>query len=167
MSCVPSSSCATGCVPATSGSRAAVNIRASKASCCPEPTFALLKAEGPLPIAIETNVESYLAGRHMALDREIEAVGTLAEQGKLDGVDLTGGELVISPVQASTPPEAEKLKEAAYMLLPPTKITDVLLEVDGWTNFTSCFTHRRNGRPPDNKPGLLSAVLADVNRSLG
>jgi hypothetical protein len=63
---------------------------------------------------------------------------------------------VISPVQASTPPEAEKLKEAAYTLLPATKITDVLLEVDGWTNFTSCFTHQRNGRACDNKPALLS-----------
>jgi hypothetical protein len=82
-------------------------------------------------------------------------------EAKLDGVDLTGGELVISPVQASTPPEADKLKEAAYTLLPATKITDVLLEVDIWTNFTSCFTHQRNGRPADNKPALLSAVLAD------
>jgi Tn3 transposase DDE domain len=127
----------------------------------PEPTFAQLKAGGPLPVAIETNVENYLAGRRAALDREIAEVGTLAQQGKLNGVDLTGGELVISPVQASTPPEADKLKEAAYTPLPATKITDVLLEVEGWTNFTSCFTHQRNGRPADNKPALLSAVLAD------
>jgi len=87
----------------------------------PEPTFALLKAEGPLPVAIDTDVESYLAGRRAALDREIEEVARLADQGKLDGVDLTGGELVISPVQASTPPEAEKLKEAAYAVLPTSK----------------------------------------------
>jgi hypothetical protein len=67
----------------------------------PEPTFALLKAEGPLPVAIDTDVESYLAGRRAALDREIEEVGRLADQGKLEGVDLTGRELVISPVRAS------------------------------------------------------------------
>jgi hypothetical protein len=66
----------------------------------PEPTFALLKAEGPLPVAIDTDVESYLAGRRAALDREIEEVGRLADQGKLEGVDLTGRELVISPVRA-------------------------------------------------------------------
>ena len=127
----------------------------------PEPTFALLKAEGPLPVAIDTNVENYLSSRRAAVDRELEEVGSLAEQGKLDGVDLTGGELVISPIHASTPADAEKLKEAAYTLLPATKITDVLLEVDSWTNFTGCFTHQRNGRPPDNKAALLSAVLAD------
>jgi hypothetical protein len=57
-----------------------------------------------LPVAIDTDVESYLAGRRAGLDREIEEVARLADQGKLDGVDLTGGELVISPVQASTPP---------------------------------------------------------------
>jgi hypothetical protein len=51
------------------------------------------------PVAIDTDVESYLAGRRAALDREIEEVGRLADQGKLDSVDLTGGELVISPVQ--------------------------------------------------------------------
>ena len=127
----------------------------------PEPTFGLLRAEGPLPVAIDTNVESYLASRRAALDHELKEVGKLAEQGKLDGVDLTGGELVISPVQASTPPEADKLKEAAYTLLPATKITDVLLEVDAWTSFSSCFTHQRNGRPCDNKAALLSAILAD------
>ena len=62
---------------------------------------------------------------------------------------------------ASTPPEAEKVKEAAYALLPTSKVTDVLLDVDSGTGFTACFTHQRHGRPPDNKPALLSAILAD------
>ena len=127
----------------------------------PEPTFALLKAEGPLPVAVDTNIKSYLGSRRAALTRELEEVGKLADQGKLEGVDLSGGELVISPVQANTPPEAEQLKGAAYGLLPSTKITDILLEVDAWTGFTNAFSHQRNGRPADNKPALLSAILAD------
>jgi hypothetical protein len=70
----------------------------------PELTFALLKAEGPLPVAIDANVESYLDGRRAALDREVEEVGRLANQGKLDGVDLTGGELVIRPYRRTRRP---------------------------------------------------------------
>jgi hypothetical protein len=42
----------------------------------------LLKADGPLPVAIETDVERYLGGRRAALDREIEEVGKLADQDK-------------------------------------------------------------------------------------
>jgi hypothetical protein len=36
-----------------------------------------------------------------------------------------------------------------------------LLDVDSWTGLTDCFTHQRNGRAADNKPALLSSILAD------
>ena len=134
----------------------------------PEPTFALLKAEGPLPVAIDTDVESYLAGRRAGLDREIEEVARLADQGKLDGVDLTGGELVISPVQASTPPEAEKVKEAAYALLPTSKITDVLLEVDSWTDLVTASRisatagRRTTSRPCSRRSWPTASISASI-----
>lgn len=127
----------------------------------PEPTYVLLKEQGPLPVAVTTDVTSYLEERRAMLDRELVTVGKLAQQGELDGVDLSGGELVISPVQAAMTVEADNLKRAVYALLPPTKITDVLLDVDAWTGFSDCFTHHRTGRPVENKPALLSAILAD------
>lgn len=37
----------------------------------------------------------------------------------------------------------------------------MLLEVDGWTGFSECFTHQRSGRPADDRAALLTAVLAD------
>lgn len=41
------------------------------------------------------------------------------------------------------------------------KITDLLLEVDRWTNFTEHFGHLKTERPAPDRPLLLTAVLAD------
>jgi TnpA family transposase len=53
------------------------------------------------------------------------------------------------------------LAQAAYDLMPRIKITDLLVEVDRWTGFSECFTHHRSGRAADDRPALLTAVLAD------
>jgi hypothetical protein len=62
----------------------------------PEPTFALLKAEGPLPVAIDANVESYLDGRRAALDREVEEVGRAGVIGTAGLSFLRGTDPVIA-----------------------------------------------------------------------
>ena len=46
-------------------------------------------------------------------------------------------------------------------MLPRIKITDLLVEVDEWTNFTGHFTHLRNGEVVSDRALLLSAILAD------
>ena len=127
----------------------------------PKLTFEMLKAEGPLPVEIETEVQRYLESRRSALTQELATVATLAESGKLPDVDLAEGDLKITPLRAVTPPEAESLRDAAYDLLPRIKITDLLLEVDRWTGFSECFTHQRNGQPAENKAALLTTILAD------
>jgi TnpA family transposase len=127
----------------------------------PKLTFEMLKAEGPLPVEIETEVQRYLESRRSALTQELATVATLAESGKLPDVDLAEGDLKITPLRAVTPPEAESLRDVAYDLLPRIKITDLLLEVDRWTGFSECFTHQRNGQPAENKAALLTTILAD------
>jgi TnpA family transposase len=127
----------------------------------PKLTFEILKAEGPLPVEIETDVQSYLESRRSALTQELTTVATLAESGELHDVDLAEGDLKITPLRAVTLPEAESLRDAAYDLLPRIKITDLLLEVDRWTGFSECFTHQRNGQPAENKAALLTTILAD------
>jgi TnpA family transposase len=59
------------------------------------------------------------------------------------------------------PEQLEQLTRQAYSMLPRIKITDLLIEVDEWTNFTGHFTHLRNGEVASDRALLLSAILAD------
>jgi hypothetical protein len=135
--------------------------RASDSYLLPPATFAAICERGPLPLAIETDFDTFIAGRRARLDTAIEQVTALARQGELPQVRLDADGLVISPLKAATPPDAEDVRRMVYDRLPRVKITDLLLEVDGWTGFSECFTHRRSGRPGDDRNALLTVILAD------
>jgi len=129
----------------------------------PRPTFEALRTAGPLPVSVAPTFTDHLAGRQAALDEALAAVAALARAGQLTDVKLDEGGLSVAPLRAVTPPAAEIAKREAYNRLPRAKITDVLLDVDAWTGFSKCFTHRRSGRPADDKNALLifTCILAD------
>jgi hypothetical protein len=55
------------------------------------------------------------------------------------------GVLKIIPPDDQEPEQPEQLTRQAYAMLPRIKITDLLIEVDEWTNCTGHFTHLRHG----------------------
>lgn len=129
----------------------------------PAPHFAVLRDRRELGLAVETDCERFLEGRLAALDHELKAVERLAAANALPDAAITStGRLKISPLDNAVPEAAETLMQQASSLLHHIKITDLLLEVDGWTGFTSHFKHLKSGAEVEEPHLLLTAILADA-----
>ncbi|MBN9560839.1 MAG: DUF4158 domain-containing protein [Alphaproteobacteria bacterium] len=99
-------------------------------------TLEKLQQSGDLPIAVEADFETFIAARRTLLDERMTAVDARAAEGKLPDVTLTKGALKISPIEKSTPPEAEALAARLYTMLPRIRITNLLAEVATWTQLS-------------------------------
>jgi hypothetical protein len=96
------------------------------------------------------------------VNEQLRRVSELAERNELPEARLADGRLHFSPLSRSTPEQAEQWAERAYDLLPRIKLTDLLVEVDGWTKFTDCFTHLHSGHAAKAKDVLLAGIMADA-----
>jgi hypothetical protein len=76
-------------------------------------------------------------------------------------VTIEKGVLKITPIEKSTPPEAEALAEHLYAMLPRIRVTDLLAEVARWTLFPDCFTHLRTGETAADSRILMAGLLAE------
>jgi len=120
-----------------------------------------LERDGTLPLAVDADFERFIADRRALLDKRLVAVDSKAKGGLLPDVTLDKGVLKITPIEKSTPPEAEALAARLYAMLPRIRITDLLSEVARWTLFTDCFTHLRTGEPAADPQVLMASLLAD------
>jgi TnpA family transposase len=124
-------------------------------------TLAELQQAGTLPIAVDADFESFIAGRRSLLDERLVTIDTRAKDGTLAGVTIDKGVLKITPIEKSTPPEAEALAIRLYAMLPRIRITDLLAEVAAWTLLPTCFTHLRTGETAADSHILMAGLLAD------
>lgn len=128
----------------------------------PQARFAALRADGDLPVAIATDGGCYLRERLALLTGKLQEVDRLAASGALPDAEIADELLKVKPLTKSVPEEAERLEAEIYSVMPHLKITELLLEVDQWTNFTRHFTHLREATPANDRPMLLTVILADA-----
>jgi len=128
----------------------------------PADKFAALKQSGELPLAVVTDCDQYLHDRFLLLEQQLETVNHLAKADDLPDAIINESGLKITPLVNTVPDEAGTLMRQVYELLPHVKITELLMEVDEWTDFTRHFTHIKNGDVAKDKILLLTAILADA-----
>jgi hypothetical protein len=125
----------------------------------PDPVFRERQTTDTLGLPIAADVDQFLGARMALLGQQLVTVESLAAAGELPDAAMTAaGHLRISPLTNMVPDEADALIRASYGLLPHVKITELLLEVDQWTGFSTHFTHLKSGQPPKDTTLLLSAV---------
>src|SRR6201993_2318686 len=124
-------------------------------------TLKELEQGGTLPIAVDADFERFISARRARLNERLAAIDVKARGGLLPDVMIEKGVLKITPIERSTPPEAEALAARLYAMLPRIRVTDLLSEVAGWTLFTDCFTHLRSGETVADSRVLMASLLAD------
>jgi TnpA family transposase len=127
----------------------------------PRADYALRVSQSRLGLEIPTISRDYLKDRVARLRKAIDTTNALAAAGELPDAELTEHGLKVSPLVNAVPEAADKLDREVSARLPHVKITDLLLEVDRWTNFSRHFTHLKSGKAPKEPALLLTAVLAD------
>jgi TnpA family transposase len=129
----------------------------------PSEKFSTLKLANELPLAVVTDCDQYLHARLSQLEQQLAIVNRMAAANDLpDAVITTASGLKITPFDTVVPGEAQALIDRTSMQLPHVKVTELLMEVDSWTNFTRHFTHLKTGDTVKYKTLLLTTVLADA-----
>ena len=127
----------------------------------PKPAFAALKEENKLGLGVQSDCAAWLAEVRDMMDFNLKRLAWQARLGKLRGVRMENGTLIVTPNASKIPPAADALNAEISEMYPLVEVPDLLQEVHEWTGFADQFTHVRTGDVPQNLSAMLAGVLAD------
>ena len=138
-------------------------FRPLEAQLMPGPAFVARKEAGDLRLGVPRGADAWIAEKEQELDFKLKRLSHQARTGKLAGVRMEDGVLIISQQRTKVP--KTKVDAAKWLILdrlPQIDITDLLAEVNTWTGFAQWFTHLRTGDTVRLTPALLAAILGDA-----
>lgn len=128
----------------------------------PPATFAALRTEGRLALALPDTAAAWIEARGTVLREKLTVALAAATAGTLVDASLADAGLKVSPIRREQSDRAKALRRRLYALMPSIRITDLLAEVNGWTGFATRFIHFRTGEVASSLPVLMGAILADA-----
>jgi hypothetical protein len=128
----------------------------------PRSAFATMKEEDRLGLGVQGDGAAWLAEARRMLDFNLKRLAHRARSGKLEGVRLEAGTLIVTPTTGEVPAAADELNAEVSDMYPMVEVPDLLREVHDWTGFADHFTHVRTGDIPRNVSAMLAGVLADA-----
>ncbi|WQP06817.1 Tn3 family transposase [Sinorhizobium meliloti] len=128
----------------------------------PKPAFIVLKEEDKLDLGVQSDGAAWLAEVRQMMDFNLKRLAWRARYGKLEGVRMESGTLIVTPRASDIPAAAEALNAEITEMYPLVEVPDLLREVHEWTGFADQFTHVRTGDAPQNISAMLAGVLADA-----
>ena len=120
-----------------------------------------MRSSNTIPVAVTIDFATYIEQRSLELSEQLALVSSLMTENKLVDVRMENEHLIITPLTNAVPKEVDGFSLKVHSLLPRIKLTDLLVEVDSWTQFTKHFTHLHSGEQVSDQVVLLSALLAD------
>jgi TnpA family transposase len=109
-----------------------------------------------------TTSSQYLDERKPQLNDSLQKVSQLLSEGQLPDVSMEDGTLSISPLKADVPAEVDLWSDRIYDVLPRIYLTDLLMEVDSWTDISKHFTHLYTQQPAADRTMVFSVILSDA-----
>lgn len=125
--------------------------------------WAIMRQNNDLPVAVETNFQTYRQQREELVGRRLHEVNDLLEQEKLSGVKMEKDRLRIKRLDALTvPEETESIRQRVHKLLPRLRLTELMEEVFSWIPFSQCFTHAHSSEAVTDVTALLAAIVGEA-----